>query len=128
MQQISRTSMPKCNFNKVALQLYSNHTSAWMFSCKCTAYFQNTFFIRTPLEGCFFLLHFFVKCNCLRSKFDGEISNLCGWESQYHYMWNFAKWCRYFIPLDILAALSAKNRLFFLPSEGFPLDNWSNIA
>ena len=44
MQKIyRRTPMPKCNFNKVALQLYWNHTSAWVFSCKFAAYFQNTF-------------------------------------------------------------------------------------
>ena len=30
-------------FNKVALQLYWNHTSALVFSCKFAAYFQNTF-------------------------------------------------------------------------------------
>ena len=35
--------MPKCNFNKVALQLYWNCTSAWVFSCKFAAYFPNTF-------------------------------------------------------------------------------------
>ena len=35
--------MPKCDFNKVALQLYWNHTSAWVFSCKFAAYFQNNF-------------------------------------------------------------------------------------
>ena len=35
--------MPKCNFNKVALQLYWNHTLAWVFSCKFAAYLQNTF-------------------------------------------------------------------------------------
>ena len=35
--------MPKCDFNKVALQLYWNRTSAWVFSCKFAAYFQNTF-------------------------------------------------------------------------------------
>ena len=35
--------MPKCDFNKVALQLYWNCTSAWVFSCKYAAYFQNTF-------------------------------------------------------------------------------------
>ena len=29
--------MPKCDFNKVA-------TSAWVFSCKFVAYFQNSFF------------------------------------------------------------------------------------
>ena len=44
MQQIyRRTPVPKCDFNKVAKQLYSNHTLAWMFSCKFAAYFQNTF-------------------------------------------------------------------------------------
>ena len=35
--------MPKCDFNKVALQLYWRHTSAWVFYCKLAAYFQNTF-------------------------------------------------------------------------------------
>ena len=38
-----RTPMPKCDFNKVAKQLNWNHTSAWVFSCKFAAYFQNTF-------------------------------------------------------------------------------------
>ena len=38
-----RTSMPKCDFNKIALQLYWNHTSAWVFSWKFAAYFQNNF-------------------------------------------------------------------------------------
>ena len=45
MQQIYiRTPMPKYNFNKVALQLYWNYTSAWVFSSKLRAYFQNFFF------------------------------------------------------------------------------------
>ena len=35
--------MPKCNVSKVALQLYWNCTSAWVFSCKFASYFQNTF-------------------------------------------------------------------------------------
>ena len=35
--------MPKCDFNIVALQLYWNRTSKWVFSGKFTAYFQNTF-------------------------------------------------------------------------------------
>ena len=44
MQQIyRRTPMLKCDFNKVAKQLYWNHTSTWVFSCKLAAYFQNTF-------------------------------------------------------------------------------------
>ena len=41
MQQIyKRTHMPKCDFNKVGKQGCS---SAWMFSCKFAAYFQNAF-------------------------------------------------------------------------------------
>ena len=43
MRQIYRkTSMSKCDFNIVAL-FFKNHTSARVFSCKFTAYFQNTF-------------------------------------------------------------------------------------
>ena len=44
MQQICRrTPIPKCDFNKVAKELYWNHTLAWVFSCKFNAYFQNIF-------------------------------------------------------------------------------------
>ena len=47
MQQIyRRTPMPKCDFNKVALQFSWNRTSIWVFSCKFAAYFQNTFSIK----------------------------------------------------------------------------------
>ena len=54
MQQICRrTPMPKCDFNKAAKQLYWNHTSVWVFSCKFAAYFQNSFSLRTALNGCF---------------------------------------------------------------------------
>ena len=51
--------MPKCDFNKVALQLYRNQTSAWVFFCKFAAYFRNTLckehlqraaFVLRPLE------------------------------------------------------------------------------
>ena len=45
IQQIyRRTPMPKCDFNKIALQLYWNHTSAWVFSCKLAGYFQDTIY------------------------------------------------------------------------------------
>ena len=44
MQQIyRRTPRLKCDFNKVAKQLYGNHTSAWVLSCKFAAYFRNNF-------------------------------------------------------------------------------------
>ena len=44
MQQIYwRTTVPKCDFNKVAKQLRWNQTSARLFSWKFAAYFQNIF-------------------------------------------------------------------------------------
>ena len=44
MQQIYRiTPIPKCDFNKVAKQLYWNCTLPRVFSCKFCAYFQNIF-------------------------------------------------------------------------------------
>ena len=44
MQQFYRRApMPKCDFYKVAKQVFKNHMSAWVFSCKFAAYFQNTF-------------------------------------------------------------------------------------
>ena len=49
MQQIyRRTPMPKGDFQKVVLQIYWNHTSAWMFSCNLlhifrTPLYKNTF-------------------------------------------------------------------------------------
>ena len=44
MQEIYRkTPIQKRDLNTVAKQLYWNPTSAWVFSCKFTAYFQNIF-------------------------------------------------------------------------------------
>ena len=37
----TRTSMPKCHFNKVALQLYRSCTSAWVFCSKFATYFHH---------------------------------------------------------------------------------------
>ena len=54
MQQIhSRTPMPKCDFNKVASQLYWNHTLAWVFVRPPFSIFSEHLFLRTPLKGCF---------------------------------------------------------------------------
>ena len=58
MQQIyRRTPTPKCDFNKVAL--LKSHLSAWVFSCKFAAYFQNTFLYehiwRAGFEWTYFL-------------------------------------------------------------------------
>ena len=49
----------KCDFDKVAKQIYWDHTSAWVFSCKFAAYFQNTFcyeHLRTAASGNFSLI------------------------------------------------------------------------
>ena len=48
-----RTPTTKCDFNEVALKFYWNRTSAWVFSCKFAAYFQNNLFLRTPLGDYF---------------------------------------------------------------------------
>ena len=37
-----RTPIPKCDFNKVTKQLYWNHTSTQVYSCKFGAYFLST--------------------------------------------------------------------------------------
>ena len=42
-QNYKRTPMPKCEYSNVALQLYWNHPSEWVFSCKVYEYFQKTF-------------------------------------------------------------------------------------
>ena len=55
--------MPKCNFNKVALQLYGNLTLVWMFSCKFAAYFQNTFFQE----------HLWTTASAFNQDFRGEV-------------------------------------------------------
>ena len=56
MEQVyRRTLMWKSDFNKVALQLYWNHTSARVFSCKFAAYFQfsGNLVLRTRLNDIF---------------------------------------------------------------------------
>ena len=45
--------MPKCDFNKVAWQLYWNHTSVWV-SCKFAVNFQNIFYLEHLSMAAFF--------------------------------------------------------------------------
>ena len=61
MQHIyKRTPMPKCDFNKAALQLYWNRDSTWVFSCKFAAYFHMLhLFLKIPLEGYFWKQGFY---------------------------------------------------------------------
>ena len=51
LKNYRRTPMPKSDFNKVAKELYWNHTSAWLFSCKICYIFSEYLFIRPPMEG-----------------------------------------------------------------------------
>ena len=72
MQQIyCRTLMPRCDFNKAAMQLYWNRTSARVCSCKFAAYFQinllhifRTTFLNIPLDGCFWTLTNTLENTC----------------------------------------------------------------
>ena len=58
-----KTPMPKCDFSKVALQLYRNHTSTWVFSFRAP-FFRNTFEglllanLRNTLERLFLITTF----------------------------------------------------------------------
>ena len=60
MQQIyRRTTMPKCGFNKVANQIYWNHTSAGCSPVNIAACFQNPSFLGTPLVAASVVCYFF---------------------------------------------------------------------
>ena len=68
MQQIHRRApMPKYDFNKVALQLFWNHTSTWVLSYKFGTYFQNTFFkenLWVAASACFsYHIWYFIQTN-----------------------------------------------------------------
>ena len=75
MQQIyRRTSMLKCDFNKLALQFYWSHFSAWVFSYKFDAFF------RTPL---------------LRNTCGGSYKvplNACLWKTVKQKRWKNIQW------------------------------------
>ena len=53
--------MPNCDFNKVAKQLYSKHTSAWVFSCKFAGYFQNTFYEEHLLTAASVIVYLYLQ-------------------------------------------------------------------
>ena len=58
--------MPKCGFNKVALQRV-------FFSCKFAALFSEHLFLRTPLDGCMQIF-----CFCQKEKsIDTSTKSIC---------------------------------------------------
>ena len=50
-----KTPKSKCDFNKITLQFYWNHTSAWVFTCifQISCIFSEHLFLRAAMEGCF---------------------------------------------------------------------------
>ena len=54
--------MPKCDFNKTAKPLYSNHNSAQVFFCKYAAFFRTPFHKNTSER----LLPFHAAANPLK--------------------------------------------------------------
>ena len=61
MQQIyKRTPMPKCDFNKVTLQLYWNRTSAWVFPVNLLHIFRTSFPKNTSGGVLLLLTHFIL--------------------------------------------------------------------
>ena len=65
LQIYRRKPMPKCDFNKIALQLYWNRTSAWMFPCILATYFQSTFSFEHLWTTAFvnvYEIHLFILC------------------------------------------------------------------
>ena len=57
---------------KVVLQLYRNHTSTWVFSCKFAAYFQNNFFLTMK-------------------SFTNKVLNIVNWHEILHEIWHRIK-------------------------------------
>ena len=93
MQQIyTRTPMPKYHFNKVAKQLYWNHTSAWVFS--------EHLFLRTDMDACFSFLEMqerlmqtkvvtktfliYLKNKTISITIKSSFKYVCYW---YHWLW-----------------------------------------
>ena len=84
MQQIyRRTPMSKCDFNKVAIkvsikvakQLYSNRTSAWVFSCKLLHIFRTPF----PRSNSGWLLLCIGTIKDINKKLDKNLLELFFW-------------------------------------------------
>ena len=74
MQQIyRRTPMPKYDFNKVALQIYWNRTSAWVFSYNLLRIFWTPFYKNT--SG-WLLLKIYNSSAYIKSQHDWYVSKI----------------------------------------------------
>ena len=101
----------KCDFSKVANQLYWNHTSAWVFSYKLAAYLQNSCFdehlsgtisanfystcllyfsIQVCVKlGCFLIYFWLVQCSIQKEQSFVLQNFLCSISDSFHvkYCW-----------------------------------------
>ena len=66
-------------------QLYLNHSSAWVFSCKFFYIFPEDLFIRTPLEGCF------ESCKSLKQRSRNLIERRSFFVSFEKHMWFYRR-------------------------------------
>ena len=85
LQIYRRTPMPKCDFNKVAKQLYWNHTLALVLSCNVS----RTLFYMNTSEGLLPLI-LFITSRCLKSLFNVFclwISAVVFWKMHYTFLY-----------------------------------------
>ena len=75
-----RTPKPKCDFNKVTLHLYWNHTLAWVFSCIFIAYFRPLFYKSTSGGLLLKLSHYRERSN--KYLFNGNDYDLVLWSAK----------------------------------------------
>ena len=77
-QTYRRAPMPKCDVNKVVLELYWNCTSTWVFSSKFAACFQNAFLKNTSgwllLKRVNFILNVISGISINRTLYKADIS------------------------------------------------------
>ena len=74
-----RTTMTKCDFNKIALQLYWNHTSTWVFSYTVADNWHMIFFLFyfVYFLSWFFVLFFFSLFYCVHFAFVFILFSIC---------------------------------------------------
>ena len=74
-----RTTMIKCDFNKIALQLYWNHTSTWVFSYTVADNWHMIFFLILLCLFSFvvFCFNFFSLFYCVHFAFVFILFSIC---------------------------------------------------
>ena len=110
-QVYRRTSMRKRDFNKVALLLYWNRTSAWVFSCKFAVYFQNNFPKKTYARLLLYSLSTSTTITIMQPKIK---LNICYGITCYNKKWNMLQlpFLAYIAVTVIIKETAAANIIF----------------